>query len=133
MSLKIESALADARKQWESEKSAHDARNDARFQLAKAGFKNAAFIKGLLSDFDPGKISVQDYVKAVMENKENRAFLDSAQPMRNPDTQPTSTADARKITPETLKQLQNSAKPEDRAQARSILMKQWTSTGVADV
>jgi len=134
--LAVETAKTELRKQIEAEQAVKDAKAEARFQLVKAGFKNDKFIKGLLDDFDPAKMSADEFAKAAADDKENVLFLDmptGKKPAANPDPPAPPAGQKKRLSDDEIAKLSESEKAEERRQSHLAARMKWVeeNTGKA--
>ena len=123
---RIDQAKKDARKEWDAEQAIKDKRAAAKLELVKAGFKNERFLKGALSDFDPGNQTAEEFAKSLMEDDSNKPFLDTGKgPGKPPDPHPTPRSGSKLLTPAEIQALRASSNPDDRTRADDAAEALW--------
>lgn len=123
---RIDQALDAARKEWEQQAITDQKISDAKLALVKAGFSNDAFIKGVLTDFDPSKDDAAKFAESVAADEGNKAFLKPASKKNDPH--PPAPAPGGVLTPAEIQALRETGKPEDALKADEAAMTAWTES-----
>ena len=123
--LRYKDALELRQKEYDTLKAAHAKEiqhRDVTTELMKHGFTNDLFLKGAVAGFDPGKGSIEDFAKGVVEDDANKQFLpstDERKALKPPGHTPAT--GSKQMSSEQIKAMQQSNKQEDRLAAVKYL------------